>query len=187
MKRTVVALVVGVLLCIILFAVFAPGRVGRAEQMGRIYSVAAIQAGLRSHPRAWIGHTVWVRGWLQRTGMGCESAVWCRFPRWLAYAPSCAGPTRCKVARWAEIQTVTPGQAPQPGLVIPWSPQLASSPSIIDSIWREAAGIPVISHFIKAPDPRYLIRILPRVQCSPLRVGRSLLPCAPDAILWVMS
>ncbi len=63
-RRHILLGVLGVL-GLVLVALFVATRVGYpgySAPPGRVYSLGEVRAGLRSHPRAWIGQTVWVRG-----------------------------------------------------------------------------------------------------------------------------
>ncbi len=53
--------ILGAVLAVLLVAAYL-GYPGYPAPPGRVYSLAEVRAGLRSHPRAWIGRTVWVRG-----------------------------------------------------------------------------------------------------------------------------
>ncbi len=50
------------LLVVAIAAVAATALAGRMTTDNRVYTIAQVRAGLRQHPRAWIGQTVWVQG-----------------------------------------------------------------------------------------------------------------------------
>ncbi len=66
MRGTLLGLVVLVLIVGAITAVVG----GSPPPNGPIYTIAAIRAGLRAHPRAWVGRTVWVQGKVGSLGAG---------------------------------------------------------------------------------------------------------------------
>ncbi len=60
------------LLCLVVVAALAGAVVGIVTPSPRVYMVDEVQAGVRQHPRAWVGRTILVRGWSNSSsGQGC--------------------------------------------------------------------------------------------------------------------
>ena len=67
MKRVAIAL-----LGLLLLALLAAAILGFFAPTARVYTVDEVQAGMRQDPRAWVGHTILVRGWSNSSGgRGC--------------------------------------------------------------------------------------------------------------------
>ena len=81
------------------------------------YSVPAVEEGLRSNPRAWVGRVISIRGTVTRAQSVCAGGRSCIIPRW-AVDPGCRAP--CTVASWDEVGQVVSVPVPPLRKIAPW-------------------------------------------------------------------
>ncbi len=81
------------------------------------YSVPAVEEGLRSNPRAWVGRVISIRGTVTNARSICARGRSCAIPHW-AVDPGCHAP--CTVASWEEVGQVVSVPVPPLRKTAPW-------------------------------------------------------------------
>ncbi len=157
----------------------------------RAYTVAEVQAGLRANPRAWVGHTVLIEGWLLGRGAECRTPH-CTYPRWTA-VPECDD--RC--AAWEELGVASasgcvvgrrcPDWHGQP-LILAYAASPLPSSSLLYDVLGLLSQVPVVGSLSPAPQliRQYRVRLLAPTSChEQLMPGdsSSTVPCTPQGVL----
>jgi len=81
------------------------------------YSVPAVEEGLRSNSRAWVGRVISIRGTVTNARSICAGGRSCAIPHW-AVDPGCHAP--CTVASWEEVGQVVSVPVPPLRKTAPW-------------------------------------------------------------------